>query len=115
MSTADNNREHVASRLRAAREAAGLTQGQTAKLLKMHRPTISEIEAGRRKVSTDELVSFAQLYGVSVEWIASASETLAPSESRILLAARHLSKMKDKDLEKLLAVLQMLRKPGDET
>ena len=36
----------VAERLRLAREQAGLSQGQVARLLGKHRPTISEIEAG---------------------------------------------------------------------
>lgn len=108
----ESTREQIASRLRAAREAAGLSQGQAAKLLDMHRPTISEIEAGRRKVSGDELVRFAELYGVTVDWIAGSSEAADPSEDRIMLAARQLSKMKDKDLDRLLSVLQMLRKPG---
>ena len=43
-------REEIGGRLRMARETAGLSQGQVAKRLKMHRPTISEIEAGRRRV-----------------------------------------------------------------
>lgn len=107
----ESKREQMASRLRAAREAAGLSQGQAAKLLGMHRPTISEIEAVRRKVSGDELVRFAQLYGVTVDWIAGSSEAADPSEDRIMLAARQLSKMKDQDLDRLLSVLQMLRKP----
>jgi transcriptional regulator with XRE-family HTH domain len=109
---AEGTREQIAFRLREAREAAGLSQGQAAKLLGLHRPTISEIEAGRRKVSGDELVRFAELYSVTVEWLASASEHSDPSEDRILLAARQLSKMKDRDLDRLLSVLQMLRKPG---
>jgi transcriptional regulator with XRE-family HTH domain len=110
---AEGTREQIAFRLREAREAAGLSQGQAAKLLAMHRPTISEIEAGRRKVSGDELVRFAELYGATVEWLTSASENADPAEDRILLAARQLSKMKDKDLDRLLSVLQMLRKSGD--
>ena len=108
----ESTRERIASRLRAAREAAGLSQGQAAKLLGMHRPTISEIEAAHRKVSGDELVRFAELYGVTVDWIAGSSEAPDPSSERIMLAARQLSKMKDKDLDRLLSVLQMLRKTG---
>lgn len=58
----------LAERLRIAREQAGLSQGQTAKLLDLHRPTISEIEAGRRKVKAEELAQFGEAYGVSVAW-----------------------------------------------
>ena len=45
----------IATRLREARKVAGLSQGQVAKLLAMHRPTISEIEAGNRRVSAEEV------------------------------------------------------------
>ena len=110
---AESTREQIAQRLRTARDAAGLSQGQVAKLLNFHRPTISEIEAGRRKVSGEELTQFATLYGVSVEWLTSATGEPDPSEDRILLAARELSKMKDQDLDHLLSLLNMLRKPKE--
>src|ERR1700677_5055430 len=86
-------REQIAARLKTAREAAGLSQGQVAKLLKMHRPTISEFEAARRRVAGEELAQFATLYGVSVEWLTTASGESDAAEDRILLAARELSKM----------------------
>ena len=38
-------RMQIAQRFRQAREQAGLSQGQAARLMKVHRPTISEIEA----------------------------------------------------------------------
>ena len=41
----------IAERLKAARQLAGLSQGHVAKILGMHRPSISEIEAGNRRVS----------------------------------------------------------------
>ena len=64
----------IASRLRLARENAGLSQGQAAKLLSMHRPTISEIEAGRRRVSVEELTLFARIYDVSIPWLSGTDE-----------------------------------------
>lgn len=66
----DGSNKTIAERLRTARETAGLTQSQSAKLLGLHRPSISEIEAGRRKVSGDELKQFADIYGVGVAWLA---------------------------------------------
>lgn len=101
----------VAERLREAREASGLSQGQVAKKLKMHRPTISEIEAGRRKVTAEELGRFAQLYGISVEWIVGGSTEDESSDARIRMAARELSKMSEPDLNRLMKMLRMLRKP----
>jgi len=100
----------VAERLREAREASGLSQGQVAKKLEMHRPTISEIEAGRRKVSADELEKFATIYGVSVEWIVIGPSADANADARILMAARELSKMSEGDLDRLMKTLRMLKK-----
>ena len=100
----------IAERLRSAREAAGLTQGQAAKLLGLHRPTVSEIEAGRRKVSAEELVQFADIYGVSVSWLTGEGDMEeGPRESRIRLAARELASLKDEDLEKLIGAIRTLR------
>jgi transcriptional regulator with XRE-family HTH domain len=113
MTKSESTREQIAARLRTAREAAGLSQGQAAKILKFHRPTVSEIEAGRRRVAGEELAQFASLYGVTVEWLATASDESDAAEDRILLAARELSKMKDQDLDKLMSLLRMLRKPKE--
>jgi transcriptional regulator with XRE-family HTH domain len=67
--SATSKREVIRSRLCAARRRAGLSQGEAARLLNMHRPTISEIEAGNRNVSAEELARFAELYDVGIEWI----------------------------------------------
>lgn len=66
-------------RLRAAREESGLTQKCVADRLGLHRPAISEMEAGRRKVTSEELVIMAQLYGVSVSWLACAVDDSKPN------------------------------------
>ena len=95
-------RAAMASRIRAAREAARLSQGQVAREMvalhmKVHRPTISEIEAGRRRVSVDELAVFADLYGVTVAWLSCAeTANVDPAEYRLHLAARELSRLKPK-------------------
>ena len=68
-------RKILAQRLRISRERAGLSQGQVARLLNIHRPTISEIEAGRRKVSVEELIKFSEIYGVEVSWLSCAKTT----------------------------------------
>lgn len=102
----------IGDRLRSAREAAGLSQGQVAKLMGLHRPTISEIEAGRRRVSADEVTQFAEVYGVGTDWILSERDPDAvPDDDKILLAARQLSRMKDDDLARLMKLIHMLKKP----
>lgn len=59
----------IASRLRQARLMAGLSQQHVANLLMVHRPSVSEIEAGRRNVTAVELVKLARIYGVSSYWL----------------------------------------------
>jgi transcriptional regulator with XRE-family HTH domain len=110
----ENNKLLIAARIKAAREDAGLSQGQVALKLKMHRPTISEIEAGRRKVSAEEIAAFANLYGVETWWLscADSKEERDPEMVRYQLAARKLSKMKPEDFESLLDLLSSIQKDG---
>ena len=106
----DTQRSAIAERLREARKAAGLSQGQVAKLFQMHRPTISEIEAGNRRLSAEELVKFADTYDVTVSWLlGETAEQLEMSDPRLQLAARELSKLKPDDLDRLLRLLASMR------
>lgn len=100
VSNESSRRAEVAKRLRIAREMAGLSQAQVAGLLGLHRPTVSEIEAGRRKVAVEELVELARLYEVDVAWLSAAEEGRQPAE--VSLAARELSKLKEEDAKFLL-------------
>lgn len=99
----------MAERLRDAREAAGLSQGQVAKLLGYHRPTISEIEAGRRRVLADEAKLFADTYGVSVDWLLTGTTQEFDEDAKVLLAARELAKMSTEDLDRLIRTIHTLR------
>ncbi len=105
-------RQDIAGRLRLAREMAGLSQGQVARLLGWHRPTVSQIEAGRRKVSAEELSLLAGHYGVNVPWIIGDEEPDSTSD-RVKLAARELSKLNDEDLDRLLRLVRALKTTED--
>ena len=61
-----STREAIASRLREARKRLRLTQADVAAALGVHRPTISEMEAGRRAVTSEELYQLSQIYAVPV-------------------------------------------------
>jgi transcriptional regulator with XRE-family HTH domain len=111
----DSKRTVIASRLREARKMAGLSQGQVAKLLELHRPTISEIEAGNRRVTAEELSQFAEMYDVTVSWLlAETVEQLEMDDPRLQLAARELSKLKPDDLDRLLRLLASMRSSSDD-
>ena len=103
-------RAQIAERLKEARKLAGLSQGQVARMLGLHRPSVSEMEAANRRVSADELARLAEIYDVSVAWLlGEAPETLDVQDPRLELAARELSKLKPDDLDNLLKLLAAMR------
>ena len=100
----------IAERLKEARKLAGVSQGHVAKILGLHRPSISEIEAGNRRVSADELARLAEVYDVGVVWLlGEAPDTLDARDPRLELAARELTKLKPDDLDRLLKLLAAMR------
>ncbi len=110
MTTASTGPEAIGQRLRWAREQAGLSQGQIAKMLKYHRPTISQIEAGQRNVRPDELARLAEIYDVKEAWIIKGDAALDDdSDPRIALAARELKKLRKDDLDKILRLIKVMR------
>ena len=115
MSNLNEVQNLIASRLRSAREMAGLSQAQVAKLLDLHRPSVSEMEAGRRRVSADELARLSEIYSVDLEWLTGSESTSDEDDGRIRFAARQLAKLKEDDLDKVMRLLDALRpKKGKE-
>ena len=105
-----DKRKAIAGRLREARRLSGLSQGQVALMMKLHRPSISEIEAGNRRVSAEELSHFAEIYEVSVTYLTGdAPDSLGLDDPRLELAARELRNLSPESLEKLLRALAALR------
>ena len=105
-------RLEIANRLRMARDMAGLSQGQAARQLGWHRPTLSQIEAGRRKVSAEELSLLADLYTVNIPWILGEQEPQKAS-AKAMLAARKLSQLRDEDIDLLLNLISSLKTDED--
>ena len=65
--------ESISRRFKLARENAGLSQTQAAKLASIRRPAVAEIESGRRRLSAEEAARFAKIYRVSVSWLTCAA------------------------------------------
>lgn len=65
----DSLTDRIGSRLKAARERAGLTQQQLAKALGLgHRQTLTSIEAGERRLSAAELIRACSVLGTDLDY-----------------------------------------------
>lgn len=102
-----NLKKCIASRLREARESSGLSQNQVSNFLNLKRPAISEIEAGRRKVSAEELIKLSEIYKVDLSWLAckESNDKSEGIEDKLQIAARELSNVKGEDLDKVIKIL----------
>ncbi len=103
------DKKKIADRIRSSRELAGLSQAQAAKILGLHRPTVSEIEAGRRHIKASELARFADLYGVEISWIIEGKVKQEKLSQEILAAARELDSMSKDDLDILINTIQVIK------
>jgi transcriptional regulator with XRE-family HTH domain len=116
MTEAIEKKAIIASRIREARKMAGLSQTQVAKMVGVHRPSISEIEAGNRNVSAEEIAQFAEIFDVSPSWlIGEGADKVDMHDSKIQLAARELQKLKPEDLDRLLTILASMKTGGSKS
>ena len=110
MTPQESKRQIIAARVREARRMAGLSQGQVAKMLDLQRPSVSEMEAGNRAVSAEELAKLAQIFEVGTSWLlGEGAERVDPQDDKLQLAARELKKLKPKDLDRLMTILASLK------
>ena len=78
------------ARLRSAREARGLTQGEAAKSLGVARTTVSAIEVGKRQVRPDELLRLSEMYGRTLNELIGEREIISdfPAQFRVSRLAK---------------------------
>lgn len=60
---------HIGKTIKSLREKSGITQEELAKILGVSRPAVTDIEQGRRRVSSEELVHLAKALRVSADQI----------------------------------------------
>lgn len=102
--------EFTAKKLKEARVRAGFTQDEAATYMKLKKTTISEMEAGKRSVSADELAQFSRIYNVDVRELLFLDFTEAGDEKR--LAAKYssffklLEELSDRDVEDVYWILK---------
>lgn len=63
----DSIYEKLGHRIKELRERVGFSQDTLAKMMKIPRSAISQIESGERKIATDELIRFAEILHIPVE------------------------------------------------
>ena len=98
--------ERLGANLRRARELANISQLEAGAIVGVHRPTVSEIEAGKRKATAEELAGFAKAYGTTAGWLLSEETSRDPAIER---AARLLLDLKKEDLSFVLRLIRLLK------
>ena len=84
---------NVHERLRQARKYLGLSQEYVAEQMELHRTAITTIELGQRSVSSEELMKFSELYGLSLDELVYGED----EDSEIKVLARRYSELSEDD------------------
>ncbi|MFC5060742.1 helix-turn-helix transcriptional regulator [Actinomycetospora atypica] len=101
--------DDLALRIRREREYLALSQEQVGAVLKISRQAVGAIETGRRKVSSQELKSLADLFGTSVDRLLGAELQVDDTSQALFRAARELS---TEDRQQVLRFAEFLRHAG---
>lgn len=102
--------EFTAKKLKEARMKAEITQDEAAALMNVTRRAISEMEAGKRSVSAEELAQFSRIFKVDVRELLFVEFTEAGDEQR--LTAKYssflklLEKLSDREVEDVYWVIK---------
>jgi transcriptional regulator with XRE-family HTH domain len=76
----ETSREEIGKRIERFRTEKGLTQQQVADALYVDRVTISQWENGFRDIKTGNMVSLAEYFGVSCDYLLGRTRTTAPDD-----------------------------------
>jgi transcriptional regulator with XRE-family HTH domain len=102
----------LGSRLRDARERKGWTQTDVCKKLKMSNSTLSGYERNYRKPDPDMILTFAELYEVTTDYL--HGKTNNPTSAKIIVqpstAFHDFDNITDEEKEYLETQLEIFRK-----
>ena len=96
----------LAKRIREAREYLGFTQQQVAEALSVPRSAISDIEKGKRRLTTEELKRLANLFQHPVSHLLGEEPELAPDVAALARTAENLSEDDRKELLRFAKFLE---------
>ncbi|WDC92863.1 helix-turn-helix transcriptional regulator (plasmid) [Latilactobacillus curvatus] len=72
----------LAKRIVNLREQIDMSQSELARRMNMDKSTMNKIENGSRKVSSDELKSFSNLFNVTTDYLLGKSENRSTSKTK---------------------------------
>ena len=102
--------EFTAKKLKEARMRKGLSQDEAANLMNVAKRAISEMEAGKRSISADELAQFSRIYNVDVRELLFVEFTEAGDEQRLTAKYSYflklLEKLSDREVEDVYWVIK---------
>lgn len=93
-------------RLRDVRNSLHLSQEYVAKAIGITRTAIVELEAGKRKISTDELEKFSELYQIPVEELMHGRA----SEMPVQMFARSFGELDEADQREILNLIEFKKR-----
>ena len=91
--------KNISEKLKDARQRLGFSQEYVANCLGIGRSAITQIELGNRKITSDEIQKFCQLYHVSADYLLN-QESL---ESRQI--ARGFEELNENDQQEILNLI----------
>lgn len=95
----DDQRRHLAQRLREAREYAGLSQEVVSNALGISRTAVTNIESGTRKVEALELNILSSLYSKTVQYLLNGEDEAL--DGKLAFLARATKGLSSKDLDEV--------------
>jgi len=93
-------------RLKSARKKLHLSQEYVSSYIGITRTAIVEIEAGKRKVSTDEIAKFSELYQISIDELINGRNIEMP----VQMFARNFGELDEHDQREILNLIEFKKR-----
>jgi transcriptional regulator with XRE-family HTH domain len=74
------DRVEIGTRIKAKRKELGLTQRAVADALHIDRTALTKIETANRAITAEEVMQFAEIFGVSCDWLLGRTRAQAPDD-----------------------------------
>lgn len=104
------NKKEMGARIRARREALGMSRETLAKMIPVSAKTISNIEYGEKGISISNLYKLKQALGVSVDFLLDGDDAYAGmEEERKMLSENIISSLSVCSVKQLGCMEQMAR------